>query len=92
MVVDGSWTDLAGQRRRGAGDDGGLCESARAGRVCSFSQPRPASALFADCNFPSIAWNITMVVEPITHIRRDDRGVAWIADSNIKVIEVAMAT
>ena len=31
-----------------------------------------------------------MVVEPITHIRRDDRGVAWIADSNIKVIEVAM--
>jgi len=31
-----------------------------------------------------------MVVEPITHIRRDDRGVAWIADSNTKVIEVAM--
>jgi uncharacterized protein (DUF433 family) len=31
-----------------------------------------------------------LVVEPITHIRRDERGVAWIADSNTKVIEVAM--
>ncbi|PWU22002.1 MAG: hypothetical protein C5B50_00360 [Verrucomicrobia bacterium] len=30
------------------------------------------------------------VVEPITHIRRDERGVAWIDDSNTKVIEVAM--
>ena len=31
-----------------------------------------------------------MVVEPITHIRRDERGVAWIAETNTKVIEVAM--
>ena len=31
-----------------------------------------------------------MVVEPITHIRRDERGVAWIADTNTKVIEVAL--
>src|SRR6266404_5564218 len=31
-----------------------------------------------------------LVVEPITHIRRDERGVAWIADTNVKVIEVAM--
>jgi uncharacterized protein (DUF433 family) len=31
-----------------------------------------------------------LVVEPITHIKRDERGVAWIADTNIKVIEVAM--
>ena len=31
-----------------------------------------------------------MVVEPITHIRRDERGVAWIAQTNTKVIEVAM--
>ena len=31
-----------------------------------------------------------MVVEPITHIRRDERGTAWIADTNTKVIEVAM--
>src|ERR1035441_3790039 len=31
-----------------------------------------------------------LVVEPITHIRLDERGVAWIADSNVKVIEVAM--
>jgi uncharacterized protein (DUF433 family) len=31
-----------------------------------------------------------LVVEPITHIRRDERSVAWIADSNTKVIEVAM--
>ncbi len=31
-----------------------------------------------------------LVVEPISHIRLDERGVAWIADSNIKVIEVAM--
>ena len=29
-------------------------------------------------------------VEPITHIRRDERGVAWIADTNTKVIEVAL--
>src|SRR5438093_13546825 len=31
-----------------------------------------------------------MIVEPITHIQRDERGVAWIADANTKVIEVAM--
>ena len=31
-----------------------------------------------------------LVVEPITHIKRDERGVAWIADTNVKVIEVAM--
>jgi uncharacterized protein (DUF433 family) len=31
-----------------------------------------------------------LVIEPITHIRRDERGVAWIADANTKVIEVAM--
>ena len=31
-----------------------------------------------------------LVVEPITHIRRDERGMAWIADTNVKVIEVAM--
>src|SRR6266540_555274 len=31
-----------------------------------------------------------MIVEPITHIQRDERGVAWIADKNTKVIEVAM--
>jgi uncharacterized protein (DUF433 family) len=30
-----------------------------------------------------------MVVEPITHIRRDEGGVAWIAETNTKVIEVA---
>lgn len=31
-----------------------------------------------------------LVVEPITHIRRDERGAAWIADTNTKVVEVAM--
>ena len=31
-----------------------------------------------------------LVVEPITHIKLDERGVAWIADSNVKVIEIAM--
>ena len=31
-----------------------------------------------------------LVVEPIIHIRRDERGVAWVADTNTKVIEVAM--
>ncbi len=31
-----------------------------------------------------------LVVEPITHIRLDERGVAWIGDANVKVIEVAM--
>jgi uncharacterized protein (DUF433 family) len=31
-----------------------------------------------------------MVIEPITHIERDERGVAWIAGTNTKVIEVAL--
>jgi hypothetical protein len=31
-----------------------------------------------------------LTVEPITHIRLDERGVAWIADTNVKVIEAAM--
>ncbi len=31
-----------------------------------------------------------LVVEPITHIRRDEGGVVWIADTNTKVIEVTM--
>src|SRR6266581_935936 len=31
-----------------------------------------------------------LVVEPITHIRRDEHSVAWISDTNTKVIEVAM--
>jgi uncharacterized protein (DUF433 family) len=31
-----------------------------------------------------------LVVEPITHIRLDERGAAWIADSNVKVIELAL--
>jgi hypothetical protein len=31
-----------------------------------------------------------LVVEPITHIRRDERDVAWIAAANTKVIEVAL--
>src|SRR2546423_12100477 len=31
-----------------------------------------------------------MVVEPIVYIQRDERGVSWIAESNTKVIEVAM--
>lgn len=30
------------------------------------------------------------IVEPMTHIRRDERGVAWIDDTNTKVIEVVM--
>lgn len=29
-------------------------------------------------------------VAPITHIVLDDRGVAWIRDSNVKVIEVVL--
>jgi len=29
----------------------------------------------------------TLVTEPITHLKRDERGVAWIADTNTKVIE-----
>ncbi|MBI2929970.1 MAG: DUF433 domain-containing protein [Verrucomicrobia bacterium] len=31
-----------------------------------------------------------LTTAPIEHIRLDERGVAWIADSNTKVIEVAM--
>jgi uncharacterized protein (DUF433 family) len=31
-----------------------------------------------------------LAVEPITHIRRDERGLAWIAETNTKVIEVVM--
>jgi len=31
-----------------------------------------------------------LVIEPITHIRRDERGVAWVAETNTKVVEVAM--
>jgi uncharacterized protein (DUF433 family) len=31
-----------------------------------------------------------LVVEPITHIRLDERSVPWIADTNVKVIEVAL--
>jgi len=31
-----------------------------------------------------------LVVEPITYIRKDERGVAWIGDTNTKVIEVAL--
>ncbi len=31
-----------------------------------------------------------LTVEPITHLRRDENGVAWIAETNTKVIEVAM--
>src|SRR6266566_8568230 len=30
------------------------------------------------------------VTEPITHISRDERGMAWIGEANTKVIEVAM--
>ena len=30
------------------------------------------------------------MTKPITHVRRDERGVAWVADTNTKVIEVAM--
>lgn len=31
-----------------------------------------------------------LTVEPITHLRRDENGVTWIAETNTKVIEVAM--
>ena len=31
-----------------------------------------------------------LVTEPITHIQRDERGIAWVKGSNTKVIEVAM--
>ena len=30
-----------------------------------------------------------MTVQPITYIQRDERGVAWIGETNTKVIEVA---
>ncbi len=30
-----------------------------------------------------------MTVQPITHIQSDERGVAWIGQTNSKVIEVA---
>ena len=30
-----------------------------------------------------------MTVQPITHIRCDERGVAWIGETNTKVVEVA---
>lgn len=35
-------------------------------------------------------WNKTMSQTLKTHIRLDDNGVAWIDDSNVKVIEVAL--
>lgn len=31
-----------------------------------------------------------LAVEPITHIRRDELGTAWIADTNTKVIEIVL--
>jgi uncharacterized protein (DUF433 family) len=31
-----------------------------------------------------------LTVEPITHLRRDENGTTWIAETNTKVIEVAM--
>jgi uncharacterized protein (DUF433 family) len=31
-----------------------------------------------------------MIVEPINYIHRDERGIAWIAGSRTKVIEVAI--
>jgi uncharacterized protein (DUF433 family) len=31
-----------------------------------------------------------LTVAPITHIQRDERGVAWIAGTNTKVIEVVL--
>jgi uncharacterized protein (DUF433 family) len=30
------------------------------------------------------------VVDPITHIARDEKGAAWIGDTYVKVVEVAM--
>lgn len=30
-------------------------------------------------------------VEPMTHVRLDERGPAWIADTNVKVIDGAIA-
>jgi uncharacterized protein (DUF433 family) len=38
-----------------------------------------------------LGYTFTMLtVAPITHIRRDERGGAWIAETNTKVIEVAL--
>ena len=31
-----------------------------------------------------------IAIESVAHICRDDRGVAWIDDTNVKVIEVAL--
>ena len=31
-----------------------------------------------------------IAAEPVTHIRLDENGVAWIDDTNIKVIEIAV--
>ena len=28
------------------------------------------------------------VLEPVSHVRVDDHGVAWVDDSNVKVIEI----
>ena len=30
-----------------------------------------------------------MIVQPITYIQRDERGAAWIGETNTKVIEIA---
>jgi hypothetical protein len=27
-------------------------------------------------------------VEPVSHVRMDERGVAWIDESNVKVVEI----
>jgi uncharacterized protein (DUF433 family) len=32
---------------------------------------------------------MVMTVQPITHIQCDERGIAWIGETNTKVIEVA---
>lgn len=29
-------------------------------------------------------------LEPLSHITRDERGVAWVADTNVKVLELAL--
>ena len=33
---------------------------------------------------------IMIATQPITHIRVDSKGVAWIDDTNVKVVEVAV--
>jgi len=30
------------------------------------------------------------IAEPVSHIVRDDRGVAWVDDTNVKVVEIAL--